>query len=412
MTAVTEQPLARLVVPGVALVRSRDYASNGIEYEVRLGLDGGLLCNCPASFNYLRCHHLEKARKVIMTTQAVAIRPIVPVPTMALVPSRQDLDLVKEAAKMIFAGRVALPEELNSEAKVAAIMLYGLELGLRPMTAIRNLYIVKGRVEPSAKLMAGMLMRSDPKAKLVVEKIEVGFDNSGKPISGFCTMRLIRPSRDIDQRWSVDWDQIKRAGLARDNNLLYPEDRLKYHCTKRLMRTYAPDIIEGLAEDGPTLESLGVETDAPANEGSDGLYNEGDEPAEGEYRDINRETGEIREPAPTSSPAPESKANAAAPQSADVTCAPPEGSGEGEPALATAEQIVVLKALFRDIRETWPSADSKALAAELKPVYGEEGLKDVSKLTQDLAANLLRLLRELIGAPPEGGTSGGKNSIG
>lgn len=277
-------------------VRVPSRSVEGVTYTVALALDGRLLCNCPASYNHLECWHLKFVREEMTTETAVAIRPVIPVQTAALVPSRADMDLIKDAAKMVFDGRIALPKEIDSPAKAAAIMLYGLELGLRPMTAIRNLYIVNGRVEPSAKLMAGMLMRSDSRARLVVLDCKVERDDKGTVLDrSFCKLRIVRPSRDIDQVWTVDWGQIRRAGLARDNNLLYPEDRLFYHCSKRLMRMYAPDIIEGLDDNAPTLASL-MPPEAPPSLPSpepSGLYNEGDEPAEGEYRDVDHETGEI-----------------------------------------------------------------------------------------------------------------------
>lgn len=250
-------------------------------HEVRVALDGALICPCPAGMNGLHCHHQDEARR-IMATQAVAIRPVALVQREARLPTDVEIEGCRTAAKLALSGAVAIPKELNSEAKIMAVMLYGLEMGLKPFTALRQLYIVNGRVAPSSEVMAGMLMQSDKGAKLIVEKLEVKSSPDGRGIaSGICTMRIIRPSRGIDQRWSVDWDQIKRAGLARDNNLLYPEDRLRYHCTKRLLRTYAPDIINNMDE-GPSLDSLMEVEGVPENFDVDDanvamLYNEGDD---------------------------------------------------------------------------------------------------------------------------------------
>ena len=68
------------------------------------------------------------------------------------------MSLIERQAAVVFSGKIALPEELKTKEQVAAVMMYGLELGLRPMTAIRHLYIVKGKVSPSAEVMAGLVL--------------------------------------------------------------------------------------------------------------------------------------------------------------------------------------------------------------------------------------------------------------
>lgn len=373
MTTATQRPVARLIAPNIARVPSSHYETNGIEYDVRLCVDGGLLCECPASFNHLKCHHQEKARKVFMaTTTDIALRPVALSPMANLMPSKEDMDLVKQAAQMVFSGKVALPTELNSPEKVAAVMLYGLELGLRPMTAIRHLYIVNGRVSPSAEVMAALFMKADERNRLIVEKLEVKAGPNGAGIaSGVCTIRLIRPARNIDERLTVDWEQIKRAGLARDNNLAYPEDRLRYHCTKRLCRAYAQDLINGL-DDGPAITAMTVE-DAPAPAIDEAaLYNEGDEPAEGEYRDVDHETGEIHD-APKAEP----------------------------PITPTPSQLQGISRLIDEIKSSWGATAPEfiALQKELAGKYGTEKLKDRSLLSYDEAAALLLYLRRKNGEP-------------
>lgn len=252
-------------------------------HEVRVALDGALICPCPAGMNQLHCWHQDEARRQMatQTSTAVAIRQI-ELRREVLLPSDKDIERCTVAAKMFVSGAVALPEGIKNQAQVVALMLYGLELGLAPMTAMAHLYIVNGKVAKSAEVMNAMFMKAEAKGRILVEKLDVQHGSSGI-VSGICTLRIIRPSREIDQRITTTWDQIKRAGLARDNNLKYPEDRLRYHGMKRLFRLYAPDITNALVE--PQIATLpatyGIEG-APAalmqaDDDDDSLYNEGDD---------------------------------------------------------------------------------------------------------------------------------------
>lgn len=390
LATVPARPDAWLIEPNVCRVRSRNPKHPDVTYDVTLGLDGTLLCCCPASFNYLACYHQERARKVFAMTTATstALVPVKISPSMALMPTKDDIDLIDHTAAMAFKGSVTLPAELNTKEKVAAVMLYGLELGLRPMTALRHLYIVKGKVSPSAELMAGMLMGAEPDARL--EVVEINDER--------CTMRLIRPSRHIDKTYTVTWDDIKKAGLAREANLQYPQDRMRYHSTKRLMRIYCPDVINAM--DGPLLDQRVTETQeiretpAPAS----ALYNEGDEPATGEWRDTDGVSldripaeDEILDTAPYA-PADDDEAAVTAP--VDDAPAPTATSLDSMRPLITAKVM--------DCKSTWPAKEYGDLYRELLAKYMPEGATkfETAALTEETAAACLAELRQRRGEPP------------
>jgi hypothetical protein len=253
-------------------VPSRTHA--GHFYDVTISLDGTPICSCPASFHAPRitCWHVKYVKEEMMTNEnTTALVPVMVEPSVALLPTARDLDLIDRAAAMVWAGAVALPPALNSQAKVAAVMLFGLELGLRPMTAIQHLYIINGKVSASAQVMAGMCMSKEKDISFHVEQLN----------ATICTIRMIRPSRNVNEVYTVTWEQIKRAGLDKsDMNSKYPEDRLTYHCTKRLCRVNAPDLINNL-DDGVPLAGLGGETtwrEEPPIDPSE-LYNPGDNAA-------------------------------------------------------------------------------------------------------------------------------------
>jgi hypothetical protein len=245
------------------LVPSR--TTSGHYYEIRIALDGVPICNCPAAGNNIECWHVKYVREEIQMTTETTLVPYEVHPPKSLVPSRDVLASIKETAAMALAGAVALPEGVRTKEQAAALMLYGWELGIPPMTSLQKLFILNGRIAMFAEVMAGLAMKAEPDCRLLVEELT----------DEVCTMRIQRPSRHISETYTVDWDEIKKAGLARGNNLTYPRDRLRYHCTKRILRIYAPDLINNM--EGPVLGGAGEE-----------IY-------EGAYLDS--ETGEIHEPA-------------------------------------------------------------------------------------------------------------------
>ena len=240
-------------------------------YDVTIGIDGTPICSCPASFHAPRitCWHVQYVKEEMMNGNTTALVPVKLAPPVALLASERELGLIDQAAELALRGGITLPPELNSRAKVAAVMLYGWELGLRPMTAVKHLNIINGRVSPDAEVMAGMLMGKEPDSWLQIVKLD----------ATTCTMRILRPSRGINETYTVTWDEIIKAGLGGGNNAKYPTDRLRYHCTKRLLRAYAPDVINAM--DGPMIDGSGPYIEEPETSSAD-FYNEGDA-IEGEY---------------------------------------------------------------------------------------------------------------------------------
>lgn len=230
---------------------------NGLKHVIRLAIDGVLICTCEAgSFKQRECWAVQEVRKEIESMNETESREIVPVNLTrreALLPTERDYQLIEKAAAMVMAGAVSLPKELNTKEKVGAVMLYGLELGLAPMSALRHLYIVNGKVQPSTEVMAGLLLSRYKDARLKVDELT----------NERCVMRLVWPSRDVNDTYIVTMEDLKRAGLA-DGEVAkkYPQDRLRYHATKRLLRIYAPDVINGMDQGAPIVdESAGQNAD-------------------------------------------------------------------------------------------------------------------------------------------------------
>ena len=250
----------------VAIVPSR--TDPGKSYRVDIAIDGAPICSCPGFTNRGDCWHarLVREERNLMSESSTALVPLQLTPSAAVLPSEHELALIDRAAAMAYAGAIALPKELNTKEKVAAVMLYGFELGLKPMSAIRHIYIVEGRPQPSAEVMAGLLLASEPDARLsVVALTELT-----------CTMRIVRPSKNINETYTVTMDDATKAGLSkRDGWMRYPKDRLRWHCTKRILRIYAPDAInaiEALEHPVPAAEYRELRDDELYNEGDDSRH--------------------------------------------------------------------------------------------------------------------------------------------
>jgi len=237
-----------------------------MSYRVDIAIDGTPLCTCPGFENHGHCWHTEAALDEEDAMSEKGLVPVILNPTVSLLPSERDFALIEKAARLALAGALALPKELNTPEKIATVMLYGWELGLRPLTAIRHIYIVEGRPQPSAEVMAALLLASEQDARLSVVELT----------DEFCTMRIVRPSKNINETYTVTLVDAEKAGLTkRDGWLKYPKDRLRWHCTKRILRIYAPDATNAIeAMEHPVPEADWREIDKSE------MYNEGDTPIE------------------------------------------------------------------------------------------------------------------------------------
>ncbi|MGD9827102.1 MAG: hypothetical protein AB7E70_20310 [Hyphomicrobiaceae bacterium] len=264
----------------------------GLFHRVTLTLDNVLICNCEAaSLGKRECWAVALVREEIaMTTETpptteTALVPVQLTPPQALLPTPAVYAAIDRAAQLALAGAIALPKEMNTREKVAAAMLYGYELGLRPMTAIKHLHVIEGRVQPSAQVLAGLLKsRTDAQISIV--------ESTDKK----CTLRLVWPSRGVNETWTTEWPEVERAKLAtKDNWSKYPRAMLIWHTTRNMLRVFAPDVINGL-DIGPAVEWQPDESDEEVP-----LYNEGDEPEQKPYIEgqvVDTSTGEIKDESP------------------------------------------------------------------------------------------------------------------
>jgi len=234
-----------------------------------------------------------------MNEQQEESRALVPIevsPPVAVLPTRPEIGIMTELARSVVNARGhAVPAAVDTPAKAFAIMLAGWEVGAKPMTALRHMFVINGRTEPDAQLMMGIVKARDPSARFVFHS----------RADDLCDVELFRGGRPV-VRLAYTAADAERAGLLKKGGpwTQYRKDMMAWAAVKRVCRLGAPDLINAISGvdvgeagdmmgDLPDEDASVIEAEVvPAGE----LLNEGDEP-EGE-----EEPEEPEPEAPTSEP--------------------------------------------------------------------------------------------------------------
>lgn len=128
-----------------------------------------------------------------------------------------------------------VPKALRGRPEAAlAVMVYGHELGLRPMTSLREVYIVEGTPSCSAKLMRSLILRAGH--SLVFREVT----------STRCVVHGKRSDGLAEAVVSWELDDAKTAGLlGKDVWKRYPRAMLAARATSELARLVFPDVTIG-----------------------------------------------------------------------------------------------------------------------------------------------------------------------
>jgi hypothetical protein len=127
-----------------------------------------------------------------------------------------------------------LPNGIKNADAAFFVMATGVELGLQPMTSLRQLTIVKGKVTLATEAMLALAMRAGVSVQwevLTATEATVILCRDGSP-----------PHRE-----TFTMEDAKRAGLAGGNTWrAYPKAMLRSRCISAACKAYCPDIVSGL----------------------------------------------------------------------------------------------------------------------------------------------------------------------
>lgn len=115
-----------------------------------------------------------------------------------------------------------------------AIVQYGAELGIGPMTALQTMAIVSGKVCMGAQMMLSLALKSGVTHKILKD------DNNE------CQIHFRRGEIEFTSSFSIA--EAKQAGIYRDQSgwTKYPRDMLYWRTVTRGLRRVCPDVITGL----------------------------------------------------------------------------------------------------------------------------------------------------------------------
>lgn len=185
----------------------------------------------------------EQTTAVAIRGQAVAdLAPVEVHVVQAMMPTRDEVAVMNMLASSVAGARGhAVPAAIDSPHKAFAVMLAGWELGIRPMTAFRHLFVVNGKVDVDGQAMMGIVTAKDPSARFYFEVAD----------AQRCKVRLTRAGRPpVTVEYTVE-DAEKSGQKGKSGPWVqYTRDMLVWAAVKRLCRLGAPELInaiEGLA---------------------------------------------------------------------------------------------------------------------------------------------------------------------
>lgn len=410
-----------------------------ITYQL-VEFEGRYICNCPG-FDRKRwgeCPHTDEDRELrsLLMTTDVAIRqhgtnlvpegfkPVELRPPVERLPSTGQFEMMMRIASMAVEGANkadakdrALPITIRTAEQAMTIMLAGYELGLPPMSALRRLYIVNGRVELETQALMGLVIAGDPTAHFRFNRYDqyacsvTLFRQGEEMITCEYTKDDATQAGQLKDLWyrAKDFDTKQPLTVLKDSYNLKPgqkfggpagasgrvyvleagksvwsqftRDMLAYSAIKRCCRLGAPELTNQILPpsfiDAPyqiteTARATGDEDGAPTNEISKRLI-EGDlHPGEVFGGDAAPEAADrVDEDEPPTEPAPAAPTAPARPRAAPAASAPPPAQAtKPDPRLVqaitdrmtllnkgNAEQSpidpVAYKALFTKIRDEY-----------------------------------------------------------
>lgn len=187
-----------------------------------------------------------------MTDQQNSNLPAVRPQQKVAVPLSQpltDLDQTWRAAG-ILARAGLLPKALYSsrspeqtQANVTLILWYGAELGIAPMQAIQEIYVVNGRPQISGRLWLAKLREAGHRVTVVEHTEKV------------CTIEITRGDTGEEHTETFTWADAERAKLTgKDTYRQHPKRMLLWRCAANGATIIAPEVAMGFGAESSEVE--------------------------------------------------------------------------------------------------------------------------------------------------------------
>lgn len=273
--------------PGLYRAYSRSMAGRSYKIQVALlkGWGWSGVCNCPGHLSHKHCYHTQEAAEKEyehMTTDvatreqgtAVQVFERLPVPQLdpnTVLPSTI-LPAPSEIAAMAQIANLMTPENEDPR-ETFKKELAGWELGVGPMTAIRRMFTVNGKIEPDTQLMLALAIAKDPTLRVEVkgdgEKCTATLIRDGKRREPM-TYTILDATKSGQAKVKRRWNKYdKKWEDAPGPWQLYPADMLRHATIKRLLRLYAPDLINNVRGVGIGAGEAMVATDEEVRDAID-----------------------------------------------------------------------------------------------------------------------------------------------
>jgi hypothetical protein len=156
----------------------------------------------------------------------------------AIIPHTQ-VETIAAMARAVAASGYLTTKGANPEQRVADamfVMLYGVELGLPPITALRTIHVVDGKLVVSGQAMLSLMLRAG---------VKVQMPNPGE-VKESATVVVTRPGGE-PQAFTYTRSMAEAAGLTGKLNWQrYPSEMLCWRALSTAARFACPDIVGGL----------------------------------------------------------------------------------------------------------------------------------------------------------------------
>lgn len=153
---------------------------------------------------------------------------------IAAVDISAELPAIFALAKALTKAGGFLPQHLKNEGEIAAVILAGRELGLPPMTSLRSLSLIKGKVTLAADVQLALMVKAGAKHRWLS-------DGS----NGAARLELTRPGYEPHVS-TFTLEDAQRAGLAQQENYKKHQGAmLRARAVSAAARAYMPDVLAG-----------------------------------------------------------------------------------------------------------------------------------------------------------------------